>query len=334
MLKPNRKGVVKSLILTVALAMVFTSPLMAGPVDVLKDMPSSAIVVISTGPLNQFSQKLDLYAHDLGILAPGKPFNLVDQLKVPITQLTGVDLQIDGSRGMGLAIMNIMQANESIVMYLPVNNPKDVIDKMTSKTPVENMPIWKTATGGVVASQGQFLVIGNDQDIVGQAVSMPRGVILGDADQKLFASADLAVSANLTTLMPMAQGFLAMAAMQNPEIQKYKSLVTIITAASQRIGEIQGVGLGLQLDNSGMMLGLNINARPGSKLAGYLVNQPMTSFKDIQNSNHDSLVAAQTGMMDPKLFVDLSNFIINAVASDPALKDKVTPKWSKPQRKA
>ncbi|MCK5270029.1 MAG: hypothetical protein KAJ46_04560, partial [Sedimentisphaerales bacterium] len=128
---------------------------------------------------------------------------------------------------------------------------------------------------------------------------------------------------NLTTLMPIARGMIMGKVMANEEIQKHPSLPKIINMAMDRMVELEGAAMGGLLSDKGISLKYNIQAAKGSTLAKYLSNHPTTDISGLAAVPDGRFIMVGTYKFDPRLVIDPVNAIIDAVAADASLSEKV-----------
>ncbi|MCK4628935.1 MAG: hypothetical protein KAT56_08015, partial [Sedimentisphaerales bacterium] len=111
--------------------------------------------------------------------------------------------------------------------------------------------------------------------------------------------------------------------MANEEIQKHPSVPKIINMAMDRMVELQGVAVGGLLGDKGISLKYNIQAVKGSTLAKYLSNHPTTDVSGLAAVPDGRFIMAQCYKFNPRLLIDPVNAIIDAVAADASLSEKV-----------
>ena len=308
------------LILSAAVLMPAATAVGAELPAVLKEMPADAMVVVACHSLSDFSQKVGTFVQKLGIMPPEAP-------PVNLEQMLGgkLDLadKIDGSGSFGICVLNVMTANETTVMFVPVHNAAEEM-KALNATAVEGVSnVFKSEKGPFLKPTGKYLLLGENAEILTSLGQMPKGVKLNPAAHKLFAESDVAAAINLTTLMPIARGMIMGEVMANEEIQKHPSLPKIINMAMDRMVELQGAAVGGLLSDKGISLKYNVQAAKGSTLAKYLNNHPTTDVSGLAAVPDGRFIMAQCYKFNPRLLIDPVNAIIDAVAADASLSEKV-----------
>ncbi|MBN1764819.1 MAG: hypothetical protein JW860_06140 [Sedimentisphaerales bacterium] len=316
----------KSLLLTIialCLMIGFGQTVSAGGVpEVLKEMPADSMVVIATHSLDKISPKINAFAGQLGLSTPG--LNVEDML----WQQLGLMGLVDPAGGFGLCIRDIMQGKNAAVGYIPVNNTQQAIEALKNPIP-QNTPlpgdIHLTMFGTYVKPSGKYLLMAANPEILSTISASAKGVKLNSVAQEVFSQSDEAAFINLATLMPMAKGMIMMGAMSDPEIQKHPCLGQIITMMSERVGEIQDVSIGINVDQTGINLKIYLQSQSGTTLSKYLSNHPATNLSRLAGLPGQNYILAGTMNLDKRIFIDPANAIIDAVAADTTLSDKVKP---------
>ena len=101
------------------------------------------------------------------------------------------------------------------------------------------------------------------------------------------------------------------------------TVLKIINMAMDRMVELQGAAVGGLLGDKGISLKYNIQAAEGSTLAKYLSNHPTTDVSGLSAVPDGRFIFAGTYKFDPRLLIDPVNAIVDAVAADASLSEKV-----------
>ena len=287
---------------------------------VLKEMPADAMVVVACRSLSDFSQKIGAFVQKLGVMPPQTPPVNIEQMLSGELKLAG---KINGAGSFGLCILDVMAADKTLVAFVPVHNATEAM-KALNTTAVEGVSnVFKAEEGFFLKSAGKYLLLGENAGILTSIGQMSKGVKLNPAARKLFAESDVAAAINLTTLMPIARGMIMGEVMANEEIQKHPSLPKIINMALDRMVELQGAVVGGLLGDNGISLKFNLQAAEGSTLAKYLSNHPTTDVSRLAAVPDGRFIMAGTYKFDPRLVIDPVNAIVDAVAADASLSEKV-----------
>ena len=92
-------------------------PLCAEVPAVLQQMPADAAVVIATQPLSTLNAKANAFTQKLGLpVSPDQPMDLGMLLSAQL----GIPGQVDASKGIGIVIGNLMQAEQTLAVFLPI----------------------------------------------------------------------------------------------------------------------------------------------------------------------------------------------------------------------
>jgi hypothetical protein len=309
-----------ALILLAAVLMPAATAVGAELPAVLKEMPTDAMVVAACRSLSDFSQKIGTFVQKLGIMPPEAPPVNIEQM---LSGKLGLADKIDGAGSFGLCILDVMAAEKTLVVFVPVHNATEAM-KGLNATAVEGVPnVFKANVVPFLKPAGKYILLGGNAEILTSIGQMPKGVKLNPAAHKLFAESDVAAAINLTTLMPIARGMIMGEVMGNEEIQKHPSFLKIINMAMDRMVELQGAAVGGLLGDKGISLKYNIQAAEGSTLAKYLSNHPTTDVSGLAAVPDGRFFIAGTYKFDPRLLIDPVNAIIDAVAADASLSEKV-----------
>ncbi len=316
-----------TLILLAAVLMPAATAVGAELPAVLKEMPADAMVVVACRSLSDFSQKVGAFVQKLGIMPPEAPPVNIEQMLSGELKLAG---KLNGAGSFGLCVLDVMAGDKTLVAFVPTHNAAEAL-KALNTTAVEGVSnVFEAEKEGVfLKSAGKYLLLGENAEILTSLEQMPKGVKLNPAAHKLFAESDVAAAINLTTLMPMARGMIMGGimgnggVMANEEIQKHPSLLKIINMAMDRMVELQGAAVGGLLGDKGISLKYNIQAVKGSTLAKYLNNHPTTDVSGLAAVPDGRFIMAQCYKFNPRLLIDPVNAIIDAVAADASLSEKV-----------
>jgi len=296
---------------------------------VLKEMPADVMVVVACRSLSDFSQKVGSFVQKLGIMPPeAPPVNLIEQMFSGELKLKLAG-KINGAGSFGLCILDVMTADKTLVAFVPVHNATEAM-KALNATAVEGASnVFKIKDRKFLKPAGKYLLFGENAEILVSLGRMSKGVKLYPAAHKLFAESDVAAVINLTTLMPIARGMImggvfgCGGVMGNEEIQKHPSFLKIINMAMDRMVELEGAAMGGLLGDKGISLKYNVQAAKGSTLAKYLNNHPTTDISGLAAVPDGRFIMAQCYKFDPRLMIDPVNAIIDAVAADASLSEKV-----------
>lgn len=291
---------------------------------VLREMPADAMVVIATKPLADINSRVDVFIHQIGIVPPETPIDLVQNLKTQLANQIGAPVTIDGSKGMGVAIMDMTNANQAYVAFIPVLDAQKVVDAIVNKVDAGG-GIWNVPGKGSLKVAGQYLLIAGKAELLADIAQMPKGVKLTPAENQLFARSDIAAKIKLDTLTQMIRPMAMGALTSDPNMLKYPSLIKIATMAIDRVSELQSIALGAHLGKDGINLNINIQATPGSILAKALSNHPTINISSLANLPAKNALAAYAISCNPKPTIDMLSAILDTIAADETLAQKINP---------
>ena len=311
------------IMLAVLLVVLVTSPADAAVPTVLSEMPADAALVVATQPLAQISIKIEKLSHQMGALPPDVPFTVAEALA---GSLGLPPAMMDSDRGMGVVIANLADAQNSSVGFLPVKNFQEAIAALDAQPVADVKDVWTTGGGQIyIGSSGGFLLMGGSAELLAALAQKPKGVKLSANDTQLFAKSDVAAVVNLTTVTPMVRGMAMMALMSNAKVQEHPSVMQIINMALDRISELQTLSLGLRMDDAGLHLGINCKTLQGSKFAQFLTNHPPTDLSALAALPAENFTSGAVYSLNPKAFIEPINAILDALAADTTLADKIAP---------
>jgi len=286
---------------------------------VLKDMPSGAMAVVACRSLDALSAKVDVFAHQLNILPQEQSLNIAQILGAKF----GLADQLDGAAGIGLCIMNLASVEETAVAFLPVRNTGSAIQALGAQALADSPNIYKSDMGVFIKSMGRYLIFGGNPEILKSLDNMPKGIKLNAAAEKIFSKTDLAGTVTLATLMPMAKAAIMGHVANEPNLQEYPALKSIITMAVDRIAELHGATLGASLGQQGLSLNMNLQAVDASVLASYLANHPTTDISGLSALPGGKYMTASVYRLDNRVIADPLNCIMDTLAQDTAMQEKM-----------
>jgi hypothetical protein len=302
--------------------------LVSGPVMVqaavpaiLQEMPGDSQIVVATQPIALISKKVDSFARQVKLpISPNEPLNLAEMIAGEL----GIPGQIDASRCAGLCVQDVTQFEQTLVAFLPVLNSSTAVTQMGAQKAEGAAGIWMLPDEGVfLKPAGKHLLIAENSEMLTSLAQRPKGVRLTPAQQELFVKSDAAAFIKLGALLQQVKPMVLGAIAEEEEIQKHPSLTKVITMAVNRLVEVDNAALGIRLTNQGINLTIQAQAQNGSVLAGYLSNHPMTDTSALAKLPKSNFIFATVAQLDPRLFFDPFEAIIDAFASDTSFGEKL-----------
>jgi len=308
-------------LLNVAVLQADTATAAAGPA-VLEQMPSEAVAVLATKPLAGLNSKIDVFAHQIGAVPPETPMDVVAMISAQLSIALGGQVSIDGTKGAGVAVMNLMATQQSFIVYVPVVDVAKLIDSLANKE-AAGTNIWKLSEDMYISGDGSYLLAGPNVTALTQATTGAKGVKLTAAESQLFGQSDVAVTARLASVMPMLKGVATAGMAGNVELQKYPNWVALLTKALDRVCELESAGLGLNLGQQGINVKFNCQAVADSVLAKYMSGHNKTDMSWLAKLPVNDYVYAGTYSFDNRILLDPVGAILDAVAADPRFASKI-----------
>jgi len=320
-MKNTRKSVMLFLLL---LSTLTATPQIASAAQVppvLAEMPSDAMVVVACRSLSALSTKVDLFAHQMGFMTAEQSLNM-EQL---IGAETGLMNQIDGAGSLGLCVINLLNAEKTVIAYLPARDGKAAIEATGASAVNGTTNIYKHPNGPYMTSSGKYLLMAGNAEVLSSLGTLAKGVKLAGKDKEIFENSDVAGIVNFSAVMPLAQQMIVGALASKQEIQQHPSLVQIISMAAERLSELQRVTFGGLLGQKGIQFKVDLTAQPGSKLAKFLSNHPMIDTSTLQALPGKNVILSEIVSFSGDQMQSLCNVILDAVAADTTLTGKVNP---------
>jgi len=315
--------IIISLSLVPMLAAASASAQIGNTPEVLSQMPASAMLVVVTKPLDSLNGKVNTYIQQPGTTAPGteEPFNITQMLMGEVSGVLGAPVTIDGTKGIGITLLNIMAEKKSIVAYIPVTDIKGLIDSLANKEAAAG-GFWKV-NNLYIGTAEPYLMVTDDSNIPVQLGQTPKGVKLTTAQTELAGRSDIVAVIKLNELMQTARGKITAKVMSDPNMQQHPSMTQLANMTADRLGELQSAAIGVQMTAKSVNLHINLQTQEGSKLAQFLSNQPMLDISSLQNLPLGDFMAAGYASMNPKSFIGPVDAVFNALINDPTVTDKV-----------
>jgi len=247
---------------------------------VLQQMPKDAVVVVTSQRLDELGKKLDTFAKTVGLGAADKPFN-IEEMIAGQTGITG----LDQTQAAGFAVVGMPPAVNP-VFFLPVTDSQAVLNSAHAQKSPENPTLWlipnpKTGQNACASPFGKYLCIAENPETLASMSSMPRGVALSDPAKEVFEACDIIAKINLEAVMPMMQGVISGQMMNNPAMQQNPAQMQIMKAYMDRLGELHELAIGAQIAPQTILFQSAVQAKPGTKLAQYMANQPASGIQDL-----------------------------------------------------
>ena len=299
--------------------------LQAGAPAVLGQMPAGATAVVATKPLAGLNGKIDAFAHQIGIVPPETPMDMVAVMTAQLSISMGGQINIDRTKGAGIAVMNLMAPQQSFVAYLPVVDVEKLIGSLANKESA-GTNIWKVREDMCLGSAGSYLLIAPNVTALTQATAGAKGVKLTAAESQLFSQSDVAATTRLESVVPMLKGMAMAGIAGNAELQKYPNWVALLTKSLDRVCELESTGLGLLMGQQGVNLKLNFQAVAGSVLAEYMSGHDKAGLSRLAKLPSNDYIYAFSGSFDNKIFLDPIKAFLDAAMADPRFAGKLDAK--------
>lgn len=316
------KAYLKSNVLALVLLMVLAcGTAQAAVPEVLKELPTDAAVVVVSAPLVTLSSKADVFARQIGLpVAPEQPVDLTAMLEAQF----GVSGVLDGTRGIGLAIMDLKNAEQSMVAFVPVIDSGRAITALGAVQDPNIAGIWNLPDKGMYLKPvGKRLLVAQNAAVLAGIEQLPKGIKLNSTDERLFSTSDVAAMVNLASVMPEVCQKLAAAMDSEPKMQKYPVLKRVLGKCLDRLSELDRIAIGAGLTANGIKLNIGIQARSGSVLAKHLTAHPAANISALSQLPQSGYVVANTFNINPELIYVPMNAIIDTIAADPNMAAKI-----------
>ncbi|MBN2209800.1 MAG: hypothetical protein JW709_00240 [Sedimentisphaerales bacterium] len=300
-----------TLLATILLALLTNCCFAVAP-TVLRDVPGDAALILATQPLSELSIKADSYARKMGLpIAPEEPIDLGAMLSGKL-EIPGL---IDPSRGLALIITDLEQAEETLMLFLPITDPKTAADVLTGNgaTPHPDMPgaFQRMGEDSVAMVVGNYLAMASDVEQFKKLSELKKGVTLSASDAKVFAENDVAAVINLAGIMPKLREQMLEGLANMPEEAKTSGNEQMMTMMVDRISECQTVTLGFRLGDAGINMVVNMLAKPGSTLATYLANNTKTTPAALAKLPAGSMIFGGSVALNPEVMSSLMDALID-----------------------
>jgi len=292
--------------------------------EALREMPQQAVIALATQPIDAINKKVGSFSQEIGVANPEEPFDIKGLLTSSIAEM-GVNITIDGSRGVGLAVLNPM-ANPLLkipVLFLPVADAQNALNGLKKKT-AAGQDIWQTADDMFVRASGKYLLLAEKAEILTTIAPMPKGINLTEHDRKIFSQSDAAVVINMTSLTPMMR-MMAMMFTAGEQAQKHPALGKMTNLFVERICEMNTISVGAKLGSQGVNLKYNIQAKKGSTLAQHLTNHPLTDLAPLAKLPGQDHIFAYAFNFDNKAFGNALTSIIDILRTDTTVQNNIKP---------
>jgi hypothetical protein len=309
-------------LLNAAVLQADTATAAAAAPSVLEQMPTEAVAVLATKPLAGLNSKVDVFAHQIGAVPPETPVDIVAMINAQLSATLGGPVSVDGAKGLGVAVMNLMAPQQSFAIYMPVVDVEKLIALLASKESA-GTNIWKFREDMYVGISGSYLLFGPNLVALTQATTGAKGVKLTAAEAQLFSQSDVAVTARLVSVMPMLKGMATAGMAGNVELQKYPNWVALLTKAMDRVCELESAGLGLNLGQQGINVKFNCQAVVDSVLAKYMSGHNKGDLSRLAKLPANDYIYAVSANLDAKILLDPINAVLDALVADPRFAGKI-----------
>jgi len=289
--------------------------------QVLHEMPTAAAVVVVTAPLTTLNSKADVFARQVGLpVAPEQPINLAEMLGAQF----GIGGMLDGTRGVGLAIMDLKNVEKTLIAFVPVVDASQTIQALGAQQDVNNPGTWMLPNKEMwlKPAGNRLLVAGNPQSLAG-IDQMPKGIKLNASDERLFSNSEVAAMVKLAPVMPEVREKLTAVMTNEPKMQEYPALASVLNKGINRLCELDSLAIGAGLSANGIKLNLNLQAQPNSVLAKHLVGHPTADISALSRLPAGDYVMAYTFSADPKLIYVPIAAVLETWANDPSMTGKI-----------
>ena len=303
---------------TLVLLILAAVPLTAANTDLLSLVPADAEAVLVTEPLDQLSKHFDAFgrAARLPVMPPDQAFSFEQH----IAQMTGAQVNIDGSRGLALAVTSLMGASQTLVVLLPVTDAQAFVKAAAAEQVAQSENLWSMPDGETyLLPLKKYVALSPDTNALIAYQNASHGLKLSAANAQLVNTNQAAAVIKLRSVTPMAGMMLMMQAqqqLQNNQAGQSPATAGLMQLAAQRIGELESLAIGLRFDDAGAYVQQNLQAVAGSTLASYLAGSPTTSVEPLNKLPAGSVVGASVISLDKKMLADPLLTVFSLLGSD------------------
>ncbi|MCP4712882.1 MAG: hypothetical protein GY869_30005 [Planctomycetes bacterium] len=294
-------------------------------VDLLKEMPADSQLIAFTQPLNSLDSKVNNLAKLMGIPLETFGMEQINFAGLLSSALAGegLALEIDGTRGIGLAAPKIAQLDKMPLVFVPVKDAQANIESMNLTRHPEIEGVWYFADVSLMPV-GDYLVATEDVSLLKHLKENPKGVKLSAGDQDLAERSDIAVFVKVGEEMPALRDQL-LNEIASSGLVDQPALAKLATTAVNRLTEVEKAGLGISLLDEGISMKLGGEAKQGSVLAGYFSGHPMTDVSALESLPEGKMLEAYAIQMDPKLINGPLTAILDAAIEIPEVAELINP---------
>jgi len=295
-------------------------------VDLLQEMPSDSQLIAITQPLNSIDVKVNDLAKMLGL--PLEQFGMEQinfaGLLSAVLAGEGLTLEIDGTRGMGLAAPSISQLEKMPLLYVPVKEAAAKIESLNLTRHPEMEGVWYFSDVSLMPV-GDYLVATEEVSLLKHLRENPKGVRLSPGDQDLAERSDIAVFVKVGEEMPALREELLNGIANASDLQSQPALTQLAVTAVNRLTEVDQAGMGISLLDDGISMKLGGQAQQGSVLAGYFSGHPMTDVSALDRLPEGKMLEAYAIQMDPKLINGPLTAVLDTVIEIPEIAEMINP---------
>ncbi len=313
-------------VLTILACLRTGGELRANASAILKEMPQNAQVVFVCHSIDNLNNKLQVLSPLIPPQESGEPFSLKKEILSGMTDMLGQEMTLKADAGFGMAMLNVMQGEQSLVVFIPVTNAEQTIQSISNKSSAgEGIWMVEEEWGKVYfKAQNEYLVMSPNSLTLNMCSQMPKGVSLNNNAMSVIKNSDVGVMVNMTPLMGMVKMWATGMLMGNEEIQKHPSFGQMISMTLDRVTELQTITLGGVISDAGITLKGYYQAMPGSVLANHLKSGSTTSLSDLSQFPQGNIVAAGAMKFDPQLTNKPIAALMDALAADSTIHDTIS----------
>ena len=274
----------------IALTAVTTLSFAGSVADVLKLVPSTTELVIVTENVGTIETKLNTILSGFGVPADDIRISKLNEL---VSGKLGVDsFSISADKPVCFVFTNIMAANNSGALYVPVDDAQAVLDAADAEKKDNGIYVLDGAFAYV---SGGYIVVGNNEFNLITIKGSKSSFIADDVVLNDMEDSDLTIYANLTNLMNVGRMMIPAVLMNVPQFQENADLMQSVQRLVQNLTYMQKLSISVDYNDGDIVTKSNIYAAPGSDLAGLFVSSEkiaMSDFYSFPDGNAISYTAA------------------------------------------
>ncbi len=293
------------------IAIVFPiSSALAKP-ELFNYLPSNCEMVAIAPSLTTLNREVQFFANRLDIKMQE---SVSDTIAKTFATDLGLEqmLDLDTEKPICLAFTNILAANNSLVVLLPVVDSAQVMSKITGQK-LANGSI-KRSNEMFIAAKGNYLILANNEFNLSMILSSQSPYVVSDLILDDIKSSELTVCVKISNLINAIRPLLPAVLMNMPDYKDNSEIIESFQNIFSTFAEIDSFSMALDHSEKGFAFKQSMYFRPEGSLATVIKQMDRVALSSFEKLPSGNLISLSAMNISPELIKSAYSFFVDFIA--------------------